>query len=296
MQRQNIGSQLSAFLKSGSLLSVLVIVNVAVWVVTLLFPLVDYLYALPRGSARTGWMAWLSLSSQWGQLLRHPWTLLTYMFLHDGLWHLLFNMLMLYWGGVLCLRYLGSRRFGRIYFVSGVAGALLYLLVYNVFPVGRLQVSTLVGASAAVLGVFTAVAAYAPRQEVSFWLVRTFTVQIRYVAMAFVLIDLLSIPASNAGGHIAHLGGIATGWLYVVIMRVLQRRSTAQRKGQRKQRRRKMGAKATAQQRRRPMSDEEFNRRRAEEQKRVDAILDKISKSGYEHLTKEEKEFLFHYK
>ena len=288
MQRQPIGSQFSAFLKSGSLLSVLVIVNVAVWVLTLLFPLVDYLYALPHGTARAGWLDWLALSSQWTDLLRRPWTLFTYMFLHDGLWHLLFNMLMLYWGGVLCCRYLGSRRFGWIYFVSGLAGALLYLLVYNFFPVGRLQVSTLVGASAAVLGVFVAVAAYVPRQEVQFWLVRTFSVRIAYVALALVLIDLLSISVNNAGGHIAHLGGALTGWLFVVVMRWLEQRKGCAPRGRRVRQKRWHPQ--------RPVSDEDYNRRRNADQKRVDAILDKISKSGYEHLTREEKEFLFHYK
>ena len=90
MQRQRTGSQLSAFLKSGSLLSVLIIINVAVWVVSLLFPLVDYLYALPAGSASAGWFEWLALSSQWVDLLHRPWTLLTYMFLHNGFWHIFF--------------------------------------------------------------------------------------------------------------------------------------------------------------------------------------------------------------
>ena len=115
----------------------------------------------------------------------------------------------------MCCRYLGSRHFGWIYFLGGIAGALLYLLVYNLFPVGRLQVSILMGASAAVLAVFIAAAAYVPNQEVSFWLVRAFSVKIKYVAIAFVIIDLLSIPASNAGGHIAHLGGALFGYLYL---------------------------------------------------------------------------------
>ena len=86
MQRQRVGNQLSGFLKSGSLLSVLLVVNVALWVVSLLFPLVDYLYALPTGSVSAGWHDWLALSSQWTDVLHHPWTLMTYMFLHDGFW------------------------------------------------------------------------------------------------------------------------------------------------------------------------------------------------------------------
>ncbi len=289
MRNQRVGNQLSGFLKSGTLLSVLVIVNVSMWVLMLLFPLVDYLYAMPSGSAREGWYGWLALSSQWSMLLRRPWTLLTYMFLHDGLWHILFNMLMLFWGGTMCCRYLGGKRFGWIYFVSGIVGAVLYLLVYNVFPIGRMQVSTLVGASAAVLGVFVAVAAYVPNQEVGIWLVRTFQVKLKWLAIAFVIIDLLSIPAHNAGGHIAHLGGALTGWLYVVAMRhdiagLLKRKPFAKTK------------QSPSSGSSRPLSDDEYNRRRAENQKKVDAILDKISKYGYEGLTKSEKEFLFKYK
>ena len=111
MQRQRVGNQLSEFWKSGSLRSVLIVVNVALWVVSLLFPLVDYLYALPTGSVSAGWHDWLALSSQWTDLLHHPWTLMTYMFLHDGFWHILFNMVMLYFGGIMCCRYLGNRRF-----------------------------------------------------------------------------------------------------------------------------------------------------------------------------------------
>lgn len=281
MQTQTIGSQLKDFFKSGSLLSVIIIINLAVWVITLLFPLVDYLFDNVKGTAEAGWMDMLALSSRWDELLTHPWAIVTYMFLHAGFGHLFFNMLMLYFGGIMCCRYLGSKKFGWIYFLCGVFGALLYLLVYNLFPVGRTQVSMLVGASAAVLGVFIAVAVYIPNQEVSFWLVRTFTFKMKYVAIAFVVIDLLSISRSNPGGHIAHLGGALAGWLYVLFMRRQEQWERSHRSGSR----RPQGG--------RPLSDDEYNRRRAENQRRIDAILDKISKSGYESLSREEKEFLF---
>lgn len=293
---QRVGSQFTEFLKSGSLLSVIFIVNVGVWVLSLLFPIVDYLYALPNGSAAGMWNEWLALSSDWGQVLRRPWTLGTYMFLHAGFWHLLFNMVMLYFAGTLCYRYLGSRRFGWVYFMGGIAGALLYLLIYNAFPVGRMYNATLVGASAAVLSVFVAVAAYAPNQEVGIWLIRTVTVKMKWLALAFVLLDMVSIPSSNAGGHIAHLGGALFGYLYIVAMRRL-----AQGAGQHQSRPRirihkKRDSQTSQRPSSRPMSDEEYNRRKVMEQKRIDAILDKISKSGYENLTREEKEILFKYK
>ena len=111
----------------------------------------------------------------------------------------------------------------------------------------------------------------------------------KWVAIVFVVIDLLSIPAANAGGHIAHLGGALFGWLFVVVMRHSNTLRSAKPK-------KRMSAKRKKANNSRPLTDEEYNHRRAQDQKRVDAILDKISKSGYENLTKEEKEFLFKYK
>ena len=287
----NSRAPIKNFFKSKSILSIIIIVNVVLWLVSCLLPLVDYLYVHDNGSSQRLWLSWLSLSSQWGDLLVRPWTLVTYMFVHAGFWHLLFNMLMLYWGGVLCCRYLNERRFAWIYFLGGAGGALLYLLVYNAFPVGQTTVSTLVGASAAVLAVFVAVAVYIPNHEVQLWLVRTFPVKLKYIAMAYVAIDLLSIPAANAGGHIAHLGGALAGLLFVVAMRRLPNWKAALRRPARTKTRKSDFQPPRG--RSRAMSDDEFNRRKAADQKRIDAILDKISQSGYDHLTKEEKDFLF---
>ena len=141
---------------------------------------------------------------------------------------------------------------------------------------------------------FVAVAVYVPNQEVGFWLVRTFTVKMKWLAVAFVAIDLLSIPASNAGGHIAHLGGALFGFLFVVSMRYLAERKIGGGTGRTRIKIHKK--KRSSQGGTRPLSDDEYNRRRADEQKRIDAILDKISKSGYQNLTKEEKETLFKFK
>ncbi|MBP5516074.1 MAG: rhomboid family intramembrane serine protease [Bacteroidales bacterium] len=290
MQGQRVGSQLSGFFRSKSLLSVIIIINVVVWIVTLFFPIVDYLYARPVSSLSGRFVELFALSSQVEALVSHPWTPLTYMFLHDGFWHLLFNMLMLYFGGVMFYRYLGSRRFGWVYFLSGLTGAMLYLLVYNAFPVGA-TVSYLVGASAAVLGVFIAVAVYMPNYEVQFMFLRAFSFKFKYIALAYVIVDLLSIPVDNAGGHIAHIGGALFGALYVVGMRQWAKNKLrpSHKKIKVKQKRKPAASD-------RPLTDDEYNRRRAADQKKVDAILDKISKSGYDNLSKEEKEFLFKYK
>ena len=286
MQDKRVGSQLKDFLRSGSLLSILIIVNVGLWLLMLLFPIVDYLYAMPSGRARAGWYDWLALSSDWDYLWYQPWTLLSYMFLHDGFWHIFFNMVMLFFGGTMCCRYLGTKRFGWLYFICGIVGGLFFLMIYNLFPVGRVHSSQLVGASAAILGVTVAVAVYNPNQEVDVWMVRTFPIKLKWMVLALIVIDLLTIPKSNAGGHVAHIGGALCGAVYVIVMRWLAERKTRVRPQRDKR--------ATHDQR--PLSDEEYNRRRAAEQKRIDEILDKISRSGYESLSREEKEILFRYK
>lgn len=299
----HLGSHFGEFLRSGNMVSIIMIICTVLWVLTLLFPIVDYLMVRPHGWMSQIMKSWLALSSEAGDLLTHPWTVVTYLFLHGGPLHLLFNMMMLYVAGTMCYRYMGSRRFAWIYFLSGLSGALFYLLIYNIFPIGKTAVGYAIGSSAAVLGVFTAVAVYAPNQEVGLWLVRTFNVKMKWMAVAFVVLDLLFLPVSNAGGHIAHLGGILFGALYVVVMRsrdwkpLFQRTASPRSKGPRMKKKHSHSQQnnggATASSR---VSDEEYNRRKHDEQARVDAILDKISKSGYDNLTKEEKEFLFNYK
>lgn len=297
MQQQNIGNQLREFFLSKSLLSSIIAANIIIWLFTLLFGVVEYLFCLGNGTASTVWMEWFALSSEPMALLFRPWTLVTYMFLHANLWHLVWNMVMLYFAGTMCCRYLSIRKFGWIYFLSGIVGGLLYVLLFNFFPVFRFSTSTLVGASAGVLGVFMAVAAYMPNQEVGIWPFKTLRVKMIYLALFFVLMDLLSIPASNAGGHIAHLGGALFGFLYVWCGKkgtfdFLRQRHDRPKKNLRFTRE----SKKKASQHQRPVSDEEYNKRRHDDQKRVDAILDKISRSGYESLSKEEKAFLFNYK
>ena len=227
-------------------------------------------------------------------LLRRPWTLVTYMFVHSGFLHLVFNMIVLYGAGVLCGRYLGTRKMGWIYFLSGIAGALMYLAVYNLFPVGRTSSGIVAGASAAVLGVLVAVAAYVPNQEMQLWFILKFNIKLKHLALLLIATDLLITLLSNAGGYIAHLGGALCGLLFVVFQNVAaQRRMKPRQKSKHAHKKKKKTQDQNAQ---RPLSDDEYNRRRAMEQKKVDAILDKISQSGYDHLTREEKDFLFNYK
>ena len=293
MIQQGIGTQLGNFFRSRSLLSAIVMANVLVWLFTALFGVVEYLFALRGGTASATWNAWFSLSSEPLTVLTHPWTLLSYMFLHGGFFHLLFNMLMLVVAGEMCCRYMGVRRFGWIHFLSSLFGGLLFVLSYNIFPVFYGHRGYLVGASAGVLGVFMAVATWAPRQEVAVWPFRRLTIQMKWLALIFLALDLLSLSGANSGGHFAHLGGALFGFLYVYLLRHYTPAKRAERKNIRASKKRQ---RMKRQQPHRPISDEQYNQQRHQDQQRVDAILDKISKRGYDSLTKEEKAFLFNYK
>lgn len=222
-----------------------------------------------------------------------PWGIITYMFFHDGFFHILFNMLWLYWLGMLLHEYLGNIRVYQIYFVGGIFGGLLYMFSYNIFPVFSeyLADSYALGASAGVLAIVAAVATLLPNYTVM--LFGIFPVQLRYIALVSVLIDLLNIPSDNAGGRIAHVGGALSGFLFIKYLYTNNGLTNAIHsvstffKGFFKQKPlMKVHHKA----------DKKVNfitKATKPNQTDIDAILDKISKSGYESLSPKEKELLF---
>lgn len=284
MKLQDIVIQFKNFFRSKSFLSNIILINVAVWLATLLLGIIVFLFALNKGAIDGYVYDYFALSSNFSALIRKPWSIVSYMFLHSNVFHLLFNMLMLYCGGILFSQYMGQKKLIRTYFASGIAGGLLFMVAWNIFPVFSHTSSVVVGASAAVLGVFVAVATYIPNYSVNLLLIGN--TKLKYVAIALVILDLLSISKGNAGGHFAHIGGALYGFLSIYLPRQIHFK-----KPDRVFKKVIKNNKKTTHQR--PLSDEEYNRRRAEEQKRIDAILDKISKSGYDKLSKEEKEFLF---
>lgn len=236
----------------------------------------------------------LYMPSNLNELITHPWTILTYMFMHADIWHILFNMLWLYWLGQIFLIYLNSRQLITVYLMGGLAGGGLYLLIYNIFPSFELfrYGSYLVGASASVMAVVFAIATVAPEYVVHLFLIGP--VRLKYIALATLIIDLISIQYSNAGGHIAHLGGALLGYVFGLRIRkgsditawfsniFLKKPSFFRRK-----------SKMKIMYRRPPINDLDYNQQKAEIQKEIDRILDKIAQHGYDSLTRKEKEFLF---
>ena len=282
------------FFNGKSALSRIILINIFVYVATNIVELILYLFersnVVPGVHGVSIVTYWLAVPADLHQLMLKPWTLITNMFYHENLWHLFFNMLMLYFGGALFTQYLGSRKFVTTYIIGGLFGALFYIFAFSTFPVFSqvLPNSVALGASASVLAVIIAIATYIPNFELNFFLIGR--IKFKWVAIIFVGIDLLSIQKGNAGGHIAHLGGAFWGFIYVLMLRQTGVFSGFSHKIKSVFKRK---PKIKVNSSKRTVSDEDFNYQKKVHQQKIDAILDKISKSGYEGLSREEKEILF---
>ncbi len=273
--------------KEGSVLTRLIYINLGVFLVVKLLAVFFYLGGHPFFL-----IEWLSVPSDLNELITKPWTPITYMFLHEGFLHLLFNILGLYWFGKLFLYHFEGQKLLSVYLLGGIAGAALYVVSYNVFPVFDAVRGLLLGASAAIFAVLVAIAVYAPNQEIHLFFIGRFP--LKYIAVFYVLLSIISISATNPGGNLAHLGGAAWGWFYIFQLRrgkdwgagmvkLLDKSSDMFKQ--------KNHMKVTFKQP--PRDDYEYNRQKHVQQEEINHILDKIAKSGYESLTKKEKEILF---
>jgi membrane associated rhomboid family serine protease len=233
---------------------------------------------------------WLSLPKDLHTFFLHPWSLVTYSFLHSGLFHILFNMLWLYFAGRILVNLFGAKKFLWVYFLGVVFGGLLFLISYNVFPNLIRQNTYLVGASAGVLAVLIFVCTYLPHKEIRFFF---FNLKLWHLGVGVVLLDLIQIQSNeNIGGHLAHLGGAFLGYLFA---RQLQKGNDLTKGFEQYaayfKPKRKSPLKTVYKKNDSAKSDEAYKQQA--HQKKIDAILDKISKSGYESLSKAEKDFLF---
>lgn len=295
----NTGELLRRIFLSKNILSRLILINTIIYLLVQVVNLITWLVApasMAGGLSVLGQV--LALPSDLTRFAQMPWTLVTYMFLHEGLFHWLFNMIMLYFGGILFTEYLSQKKLLWTYLLGGVSGAIFYMLAFNLFPVfaSVRNISVALGASASVLAIIVAISTYVPDYTVHLFLIGR--LKLKYLAIAFVLLDILSIQSSNPGGHIAHLGGALWGFLYALSLRngndwyrILD---TIQLPTHWFKSSRKTHFSTSRPESGRPMNDEEYNDRKAAKQAEIDRILDKISKSGYGSLSKAEKELLFH--
>ena len=281
--------------KGQPIVNRLIIINAAVF----LLAYTVNLFAGADGVAEN----WLAIPSRPADLITRPWTLVTHMFAHAGFRHILFNMLWLFFLGRLLVQFMGSRRLVSTYLLGGFASAIAFLLLYNLVPALANSSSLALGASGAVSAIIIAAAAFQPQMEVR--LFGVLPVKLAIIGGAMVLMDYLQLrTSSNIGGHIGHLGGAAYGFWLGYSMRTKGRFPLADgfelfldklfnlqlfSKGPRM----KVVKDEELDPRKRFQSDEDFNARKKSHQEKVDAILDKISRNGYDSLTKAEKDFLF---
>jgi membrane associated rhomboid family serine protease len=292
----------TAFSRRDNALVQLILLNVLVFAAVVVLEAITYLSQAPMVLFQV--MRQLELSANLGVLLRHPWTVLTYAFTHKGFFHILFNMLNLYWFGQLLREYLGDRRLVSIYILGALAGGTVFLLAYNLIPMlqpAAAAEQSVLGASAAVTAIIVAAATLLP--DYTFMLILIGPVKIKWIAAAVVLISLAGINSGNTGGEVAHLGGALLGFIFIKQLQAgrdlgrpvqavgnwfsnLTSNRPAMRVSTSTRRPEPVTASSTGSAKKsaapgQPLQDE------------IDNILDKISRSGYESLSKEEKQKLF---
>lgn len=278
--------------RRGDIVTQLIYINVGVFLAVTFINL--FLVLLKANDGQ--WMNYLMFPASFMKFITRPWTVLTYMFMHAGILHILFNMLWLYWFGRLFLNFFSARHLRGLYVLGGVAGAALYMIAYNVFPYfeDAVRSSYLLGASASVLAIVVATAVREPDYPVQFLFIGT--VRLKYVAVFMVALDLLFMTADNPGGHLAHLGGALAGWCFAsglakgrdVTRWINAALDFCSGKWRRTPKKPKMKVYYSDKQK-----DYEFNARKKKRSDEIDRILDKLRKSGYGSLTEEEKKSLF---
>lgn len=267
---------------TGTIVQKLIYINIAVFVVAMLLKVTTGLY----GSQLSFIDKWFALDDNYNEVIFKPWTLVTYGFLHGGFLHILFNMIALYFIGELFIQYFSQKQLLNFYLLGTFFGGLVYLLSQNYFPLFEGRNTYLVGASAGVSAIFIGLATYMPNFSVNIRFIGF--VKLKYLAFIWIGLDVLGLIGGNAGGAFSHLGGALFGFLYVnqasnkeiglwdSFLALFKRREKPLQTVHKSKNRRNNN----------PKNDDAT-------QQKIDAILDKISKSGYNALSKSEKEFLF---
>ncbi len=275
----DIIQQLKTKFKEGDVSIKLIFINTAVFILAIL---VNFIFF--RGNI-SGVDPYFGAQPSVEGFFNQPWGVFTYSFFHGNLLHLALNMLMVYFVGKLFLRYFRSEDFLTFYFYGAFGGVVFFMIFSHILHYGQI----LIGASAAVYALFFALVAYIPKTKVQLMFINI-NIPLDYVGYALLFFDLIMIlSGDNIGGHISHLGGAAFGFLY---MKQFERGNDFLGKFMRKLFYRKSKIQKRQSQKP-PRDDYEFNSQKVEKNQKVDRILDKISRSGYESLSREEKDFLF---
>ncbi|MCM1021905.1 MAG: rhomboid family intramembrane serine protease [Muribaculum sp.] len=259
----------------GSLLNRIIYINVAIF---LLLHIATFILGMMNSPLARYVLNWLELPSSLSMFIKQPWSILTYMFVQYDIFHLLFNMIWLYWFGQIFMLADTSKRLAALYIYGGIAGGMLFMVAYSVFQINGL----LIGSSAAVIAIVTAASILHPDYKVSLFLFGD--VAVKWIAVVTIVIDMLSVVGVNSGGHIAHIGGALMG----VVFAVMQKKGIDITKPLNKLLD-KIVNNIGPVTRRRPTISQHGHYRNISDREQLDMLLDKIRRSGYSSLTITEK-------
>lgn len=269
--------------KNASIVEKLIYINLAVFLLVHITNTLGFLFKYNNNLL----LEWFSLPDAFSEFITKPWTIFTYGFLHTSFIHLLLNLVALFFIGNLFKEYFTAKQVLNFYIFGTLFGGVIFLLSYNFFPVFTEdnRQHLLLGASAGISAIFAGIATYMPNYELKFPLIGF--VKLWILAAIWVALDVIQIPAGNAGGRLAHIGGALFGFLYVKQASNKELNIFGSLKNVFKKKEKPLKTVYNSGKKRTEPTSKNEN------QQQVDAILDKISKSGYDTLTKAEKEFLF---
>ena len=264
-------NKINLYISNLNIVEKIILINVVVYLLPFILKTILFLFGINDLSI----LNWLTISADLSELIFKPWSLLTYGFLHGSLSHIFWNMIIFYYFGNIIYNLFGEKLIINLFLSGIVIGGITYVFSYNIFPAFKNVNSVMIGASAGVMSVLFFLTSYSPNYKIRLIF---FDVKIIYIALFLFFYDIIQIPLNNSGGHIAHIGGAVWGYYYCIkynngrdlvgIFNSFFKRSNP-----------KFNFK--------PKNNKSFD------QNKIDSILDKISDSGYDSLSKSEKEYLF---
>lgn len=289
----SIWEDLKQQFNQGNMLTRIILVNIGVFVV------INLVLVFTPGGNYYSIIRPIALDSEWFYVLTHLWGILTHMFLHTAFWHILWNMILLYWFGRILGDLLGDQRVLPLYLMGGLAGGLAFFLYANVTG-GHTYA---IGASGAVMAVIVATGVIAPDYNLRLILIGD--VKLKYIVAVLLFLDIIGAGGTdNTGGHFAHLGGAFFGYFFATQLKngndlaipvnnlldklkaIFGGFASKRRRGPRVAYKNPNAGKKATKSKTKTTTDPSH-------QEHLDKILDKIKQTGYDSLTEEEKEFLF---
>jgi len=266
-------NKINLYISGLNIVEKIILFNITLYLLPFVLKTVLFLFNIKGLSI----VNWFTIDATLSEFILKPWSILTYGFIHGSFSHIFWNMLILYYFGNILKNIFGEKLILNLFLSGIVAGGLTYLISYNLFPVFKGVNSVMIGASAGVMSVLFFLAAYDPQYRIR---IIFFDIKILYIALFLFFYDIIQIPLNNSGGHIAHIGGALWGYYYSVKYNNGSDLVNSFLSYFKKNTNNKSSVKSKK-------DNKNFD------QNKIDEILDKISDSGYDSLTKSEKEYLF---